>query len=521
MKSRLIIDGQILQTSAFDRGMGKYTLSLVREFLKEQQRYQSIELLLNKNLNSTTDRLHSIEAFLGHNDIVLLDLPADISKGLHTKYNNAVEIISAYINKTSDLYSHTDFLVTSPFFVDFPAVFPSNDNVGKYVIIYDIIPQKIWHFLRIFPDDIYFNHFKLFFEADRLFTISGAVKDDLIKVVGVDDKKITNINGGPFEKKSTSRPKSLKLKNPFILYPSAPIVHKNNERAIKAFERFNQGQGNKYTLYLTSTFDESYQSKLQALSDNVMFTGNILDEELTYMYKKAELLFFPSLSEGLGMPVLEAVQYGVPVACSNIAVLTEISNRAFYQFDPMNEGDIARALTLAVQKKNWNIKQRAYKRVEKEFTWQKAAEKLSVGLGARLKKDTPKKSLLLDIPNPKTDTPAGVFGEVVYGILQEHFAVGVKSLHPAKPKRASFLEYVTPISKEADIKIKTADKKSLSRARKIKVTINNKDKKQHLILSAHRIFKDNAVQLKGWEFYARDGQVFTPAMLLDVLSSYK
>lgn len=516
---RLIVDCQILQTSAFDRGMGKYTLSVLRSFLKRQNRYEKIEILLSGNLNTTKERLEYIKDFLGSDSLIILDIPTDISSKLQEKYSQAETVVSNYIDATKKATVSTDFLITSPFFVGFPAIFPIQDNVGKFAIIYDIIPVKIWQKLRIFPDEIYFNHFKIFFKADRLFTISHAVRNDLNEIIGIDKARIVPIDGGPFKKPPKAKRRKLDLKKPYILYPSAPIVHKNNESAVRAFELFNKASDYKYHLYITSTFDEEYREKLQSEAKQVLFTGNITDEELAYAYSNAEALYFPSLSEGLGMPVLEAVQYGLPVACSNIPVLTEMSETAFYQFDPVNESQMAKALSYAVKRKNWSEKLEQYKVITSEYTWENAAEKLFSGLRV----DSKRKSVSLEliIPNPKSATPAGMFGELFYGFASPSWQIKVTMPTVYKAKRASYLAHVSvPGSDRVKIFIKdqSAVRSFFSRKTKVKLIIKNKNKKQQIILTAHRVFKDNAVQLEGWELFTQDNQIFTPARLIRMLS---
>lgn len=519
--NRLIVDCQILQTKAFDRGMGKYTLSLLKEFIRKQNHYDRVELLFSDGLDSSAERMSLIEKFLGSYEKIILSLPTDISNEINAKYELATEKINDYIESTAKSGEHTDFLITSPFFVDFPAVFPTGENIGKYAVIYDIIPQKIWHLLRIFPDDIYFKHFNILFDADKLFTISEAVKDDLASIVGIDEDRIQSIDGGPFGKLPNNKLKKIELEKPFIIYPSAPIVHKNNERAVRAFDKFNRLNGNKYTLYITSTFNDSYQEELKSISNNIRFTGNISDEELAYAYTKADVLFFPSLSEGLGMPVLEAVQYGVPVACSNIPVLAEISDKAFYQFNPTSEEDIVHKLTESTLRKRWDQKHSAYKHVMKKYTWEETAKKLERGL-YRNTEPVGDLSVKLILPNPATGTPAACLGEMFFAYAKKNSRISVEISGASKSRRATFLPYVDNYKGKTTSTIKFSNKISplgfKAKRRKVKVSFYVGDKKQHIILTARRIFKDNAVQLEGWEFADKDGRLIYIKNLYEIVS---
>src|ERR1700741_3547077 len=317
----LLLDCQILQTPAFDRGMGKYTLSLLKAFIKKNDAintYDQIHILLSENLDISKDRLNNINKHLAGNNVskTFLNLPTDISVNMHEKYTLATEVLDSYVSNIGE--ANVDFLITSPFFVNFAATFPSSSKVQRFSLVYDLIPHKIWNLLRIFPDDIYFHHYQVLIGADRLFTISDAVKDDLVTLLGLPELRITDIDGGPFIRSSNKDGSEWQPKNEdYILMPSGPIVHKNNDRAVQAFEQFNKHHDNKYTLYITSDFDETAQSNLKSISKNVAFTGNISDDTLDSAYKGAAAVLFPSLAEGLGMPVLEAALDNIPVACSD------------------------------------------------------------------------------------------------------------------------------------------------------------------------------------------------------------
>ncbi len=82
----------------------------------------------------------------------------------------------------------------------------------------------------------------------------------------------------------------------------------------------------------------------RGLGGRVRLTGWVPREELYELYRKAWAFVYPSTFEGFGMPVLEAMAAGLPVACSSIAPLREIAGDAVEFFDPLSEEDIARAL---------------------------------------------------------------------------------------------------------------------------------------------------------------------------------
>lgn len=509
---KLYIDCQILQTPALHRGMGKYTTKLLDSFfyqIAKDKKFQQIIIILNKNLEKISEEVLPI--FKPHH-IQYLDLPVDISTQTTEKYQASSKLITKFVTDNTQRDQDIHFLITAPFFVGFPSVFPDIPEVKKYTILYDIIPYKIWHLQRIFPDDLFAYHFRLFIEADRIFSISNAVKNDLSVLCGIPRDKITSIDGGPFTTLANSpiKKSQSKLNKPYVLMPSGPIVHKNNERAVTAFCKFNKKQNNNYTLYITSNFSEENQCDLKKLGERIEFTGNISDEELTDAYVEADAVLFPSLAEGLGMPVLESVTCGVPVACSKIPVLMEISNSGFYSFDPTDVGDIELAIYNSVKREDWDEKSKEHNKIIQKYSWSRSAEIMTSGL----LKQSPRKSispitLQISSRSPNQSYPDARLVERIYGSLNSQFRTINNSDTPkSEPEEPSFAAYQgDSISDEYDYKLKITRPKIISS--KIIVSIEN-SKRQHI---ARRGFKpkqipyDDALKINIWNYFENGKEV--------------
>jgi glycosyltransferase involved in cell wall biosynthesis len=84
------------------------------------------------------------------------------------------------------------------------------------------------------------------------------------------------------------------------------------------------------------------------VTDRVRFPGWLSDAELEGLYELADVFVLPSLEEGFGLPILEAMQRGVPVACSNVSSLPEVAGDAAVLFDPLDVDDIRGAITRVV-----------------------------------------------------------------------------------------------------------------------------------------------------------------------------
>lgn len=509
----LYVDVQILQTAAFDRGMGKYTISLLKALAqknKQQKKYTSVKLVLNSNLDTTEIRIESIKDLLPGFQLALIDLPVDLSVNAAQKYEHARDVLTNFVSKEGGS-TKIDFLISSPFFVDFPAVFPSNENVRKYSLVYDFTPYKIWHLQRIFPDEIYAHHFSVLLEADHLLTISHAVKNDLINLFGLAEETITSINGGPFDQPEEIS-EGLSLKKPYVLYPSAPIVHKNNERAVAAFNVFNATHGNKYTLYITSTFDEKYRSQLIGQGKNIEFTGNISDSELAKAYQGASVVFFPSLAEGLGMPVLESVLHNTPVACSDIPVLSELS-KELYLFNPNDIDDMALKLTQASQREGWDRRQKSYSKLKTEYTWDNSASILMKVLGSKGTKIAVDANF--NFPDTSQNNPASRLAELIYGRVRKNIngkiAVANSTRSAAFPSFAKYLDGGEPTKVDKQITLSVKRSFFMATPRKVSIKLESQGRViSSLTLYSRPFIYDKALGMKGWQYEDGKHNILSP-----------
>ncbi len=133
------------------------------------------------------------------------------------------------------------------------------------------------------------------------------------------------------------RPSAGVERGEYLLYPARPWRHKNHARLFEAFARLRARRPG-VRLVLTGEGDYG------PLPPGVEARGRVSRDELVRLYQGAGALVFPSLYEGFGMPVLEAMACGCPVACSNVTSLPEVAGDAARLFDPRNVDDITAAL---------------------------------------------------------------------------------------------------------------------------------------------------------------------------------
>ena len=133
---------------------------------------------------------------------------------------------------------------------------------------------------------------------------------------------------------------------------SARRPHKNLPRLLAAFARL---EGDRAPLLVLPGYTTSFEGELQAdtrrlgIDNRVRFLGWVSNPDLEGLYRTALCFVFPSLAEGFGIPVLEAMQRGVPVACSNASSLPEIAGDAARYFDPLDEAEIAAAIVELIE----------------------------------------------------------------------------------------------------------------------------------------------------------------------------
>ena len=218
--------------------------------------------------------------------------------------------------------------------------------------------------------------------AERVIVPSLATRNDLVELIGIDRQRIDVVAAGPGRPIGAVPSDQPALRSrlglpegPIVLSVSARRPHKNLERLIEAVSRIDGA-----VLVLPgyrSPFDASLLQTAERLgvSDRVVFAGWISDEDLEGLYLAAACMVFPSLAEGFGLPVLEAMARGLPVATSNVSALPEVAGDAALFFDPESvdaiEGATRRLLTddrFAAELTAAGLRQAA------QFSWRSVAD---------------------------------------------------------------------------------------------------------------------------------------------------
>jgi len=174
------------------------------------------------------------------------------------------------------------------------------------------------------------------------------VKDDVVKFTGINPEKVTVTyeSADPISTAPESMP-NLESKK-FIMYVGRPTPHKNLERLVEAFAIIKKTHPDMF-LVLAGKKDFNYnqieQTVQKANINDVIFTDFITDAQLRWLYENTAAYVFPSLSEGFGLPGLEAMAHKSPVVSSNATCLPEVYRDAVLYFDPLNINDMATKIT--------------------------------------------------------------------------------------------------------------------------------------------------------------------------------
>lgn len=138
------------------------------------------------------------------------------------------------------------------------------------------------------------------------------------------------------------------IKEPYFLYVGNAYPHKNLGTLVAAFR---QTKGNT-KLVLVGKDDFFYRRlKKEVADDRIIFFGQVTDQELANLYHHAIALVSPSLMEGFGLPVLEALVHGCPVICSDIPVFHEIVGDSAIYFNPVDTDDLRKKLAQVLERK--------------------------------------------------------------------------------------------------------------------------------------------------------------------------
>lgn len=327
-----------------DRGFGRYTENLVRELEKISNDEMEFFIFLRKDsfneYNPANKNFRKILAdykWYGLKEQILFPLQLKKYKLdlMHfTHFNVPILYRKKFVVTIHDLTLR---------------YFPTKKKSFKNYLFYS---------LKQLAYKIVFKH--AIKDSEKIIAISEYTKQDISKYYDISSNKIKIIYEGVTGYYEVRPPEinaiNIRRSNlqKYVLYVGNNYPHKNLERLKLAFEKIKQ-DGLNYELVLITKF--------------------VSEQELDNLYKNASLFVFPSLYEGFGLPSLEAMKRGVPVASSNATCLPEILGDAAIYFNPLNVDDIAEKIQKILIDRELREKliKEGFERIKK-YDWQKMAK---------------------------------------------------------------------------------------------------------------------------------------------------
>ena len=228
-----------------------------------------------------------------------------------------------------------------------------------------VIVQDVLSDLINFSKDRYYKISSLLLKkAGGIIAATDFIKNDMIDNLKIDGNSVSVVYSGLDRSRFYPRPKNnestiliqpFSIRRPYIIYASR-IEHprKHHVELIRGFEIFKERTGLPHRLVLAGSDGENaemvHRSVIKSsVSQDIFLTGFFPPQNLPELYAGADACIFPSSCEGVGLPVLETMACGIPVACSNAGSLPEITGENALLFNSENPEEIASAIEQLVR----------------------------------------------------------------------------------------------------------------------------------------------------------------------------
>jgi glycosyltransferase involved in cell wall biosynthesis len=316
------------------------------------------------------------------------------------------------------------FHITSPFEGPTPAVtleeqwphWARRTGVRLVITLHDLIPL-IFSEHYIDPNPIHMSRWLarvgMVRSADHILAVSDCTAADAVEHLGFDESRITVIDAGTSVQLASmvgSREEAAKilhgkfpgLRDGYLFYVGGADWRKNVAGLIKAYAQLPGATRERHQLVITYKLDPEARRSLERFArdlgihgDQLLLTGFVPDRELSALYRCCGLFVFPSLYEGAGLPILEAMACGAPVVGSNVSSVPEILGDPRATFDPADPADVAACISRALDDDELERLRGVSAQRTSHYTWDRVAHKAIEGYERALAepshRDTPRR----------------------------------------------------------------------------------------------------------------------------------
>jgi glycosyltransferase involved in cell wall biosynthesis len=377
---RVLIDGQTLCTPEINRGIGKYFLHTLEGVL-------SLDFANDFYLASPDGADISVLSPWARGKLRVIEPGGNGHHGRtsgdrHAHYSDTINNLISKIG--IDLYWTPNALMDNVFL---PA--RRADRCRYCVTIFDLIPLVMEaQFRKSWPADVFARYRRklslLESDYDLFLHISQHTCADFTERLAVKQKQHAVTPLGVADSLQPYPFPNVVNSDDYVLYPGGFDPRKNMNGALEAFAKLQALHGNdsrvsSTRLRLVCNIDRASEKQIRkhagrlGIADRLDLTGFVTEAALIELYQKARCLFFPSLYEGFGLPVLEGLACGLPIAASNTSSIPEVAGDLALYFDPYDVADMAEVLYQTLQQPR-DLASRAHRHERaRQFSWSKTA----------------------------------------------------------------------------------------------------------------------------------------------------
>ena len=403
---RIVIDLQGAQSDSRFRGIGRYSLSLALAMVRNAGDHE-VWIVLNAALAESIPEIR--RAFAGQvppERICVFEIPFPVAENLPA--NTWRARTAEWVREHFLAQLRPDVVFVSSLFEGFAnhattSVGLSPRGIPTAVTLYDLIPllNPETYLPMDCERDYYFRKIDSLKRTDLLLAISEYSRREAIEALGFAEARIVTISTAvderfhPLTLTETAR-ESLRrrygIERNMVMYaPGGFDFRKNFAGLIEAYALLVPALRAAHQLVIVSKIGDDTRLYLQQLGkkaglrpDELILTGYVSDEDLVALYNLATLFVFPSLHEGFGLPVLEAMACGTPTLGSRTTSIPEVIGWAEALFDPASPPSMAEKIERALSDERWRAQLSAHGLQQaRKFSWDASAKAAIAAFEAR------------------------------------------------------------------------------------------------------------------------------------------